>query len=410
MNTCRAPEAILTLPEIRPTQQALSTRYMPTLDGARGIAILLVLAHHFRFLFDARQPLERPLAYLLDGGWCGVQMFFVLSGFLITGILLDTKGCPRYLRTFYARRALRIFPLYYGYLAFVFIGLSFWWKIHFHHDPWRDVNPAWYLAYIENFKPYHMFHDLFLGHLWSLAIEEQFYLVWPFLVLALRREYLGFVCFVAIATALVSRLFLAGQGMEVSFFSNTFTLSSIDSLCAGSLLAILFRTETLKRRFKPWIVLLAIAGALGLLAAANSAGTLFLYNVPMDSFGISCLTVLFTCLVYSLAMGFVPTLQKVLSWPPLRSVGRVSYGMYVLHPVIISLVVPQLPPISPALAPITQLLIKVTLCILLGATTFAIALLSWRFWEQPFLRLKNKFHYCVKTSPAGSLSRVPVGA
>jgi peptidoglycan/LPS O-acetylase OafA/YrhL len=158
------PTEIEPLP--RPVAQSrVSERYIPALDGIRGLAILLVLFHHFRFLLEPIYRSQHVLLLLADGGWCGVELFFVLSGFLITGILLDTRESPRFFRTFYARRVLRIFPVYFLYLAVVMLVLSRWWTLRLGFNPWAQVNFWPYFLYLENFKSHHMFNDLLLGHL-----------------------------------------------------------------------------------------------------------------------------------------------------------------------------------------------------------------------------------------------------
>ena len=173
-------------------------------------------------------------------GWAGVDLFFVLSGFLITGILLDTKGAPRFFRTFYARRFLRIFPLYYGFLA-----IAFWVAPLL--DPSLGVVPlsaqGWYWAYLSNVqlalagawqKP------VWIGHFWSLAIEEQFYLVWPFLVYATSAKNLVRVCIALIVAALLTRVALVATGH--GFATYVLTPCRTDALATGALIAALMRT------------------------------------------------------------------------------------------------------------------------------------------------------------------------
>lgn len=375
-----------------PATPPVSSRHIPALDGLRAVAILLVLAHHIRFILEPSYPMERFTLWFLDGGWCGVELFFVLSGFLITGILLDSKDSSGFFKNFYARRALRIFPLYYGYIAVVFIGFAAWWSLHFHINPWKGVNPLWYLLYIENFKPHHMFNDLFLGHLWSLAIEEQFYLVWPLVVLVLSRSSLGFTCVSMMAAALMSRLFLAGHTVQDSFHLNTLTLASTDSLCAGALIALVIRNDSLNRRAKRWITFAAVSGALAFLLLAHFAGTLFLYSVPINTWGLTCLTLFFAGLVYWIVLG-APLLNALLSFRPLRAIGRVSYGMYVLHPLIIGLVLPKIDPVAPGTPAWLHYTTKLSVIVLLTSCTFLVALVSWQFWEKPFLVFKRGFQY-----------------
>jgi peptidoglycan/LPS O-acetylase OafA/YrhL len=208
----------------------VSDRYIPALDGIRGLAILLVLFHHFRFILEPIHRSQRLLLVLADAGWCGVELFFVLSGFLVTGILLDTWESPRYFRTFYARRVLRIFPLYFLYLAVVVLLLSRFWTSQFGFNPWVKVSFWPYFLYLENFKAHHMFNDLLLGHLWSLAVEEQFYTVWPLIVALLPRRALEWTALLFILVAVIYRFEMAGKSTQLSFYVNTFTIASLDSL------------------------------------------------------------------------------------------------------------------------------------------------------------------------------------
>ena len=150
---------------------------IPALDGLRGIAILLVLIHHLT-IYRPEGGLDSWIAAVPLFGWCGVNLFFVLSGFLITGILLDTRDSPVFYRSFFARRVLRIFPLYYGvlFLGFVLAPLLL---------PMPDAygrHQLWLWTYLANFAmPFGKGEPAF-SHFWSLCVEEQFYLVWPFLV------------------------------------------------------------------------------------------------------------------------------------------------------------------------------------------------------------------------------------
>src|ERR1700733_5799888 len=126
-------------------------RYIPALDGIRGIAILIVLLHHFRFLLNAQFRTQYILFRFFEVGWCGVVLFFVLSGFLITRILLDSRSSKNYFSTFYAHRVLRIFPLYYGYLALAFLGSRLLHNLFGGVNPLVQINPWLYMSYFENY-------------------------------------------------------------------------------------------------------------------------------------------------------------------------------------------------------------------------------------------------------------------
>jgi len=153
----------------------LSRRNLPGLDGVRGLAILAVMLTHISLQTIALNPMLRGLFAL---GWSGVDLFFVLSGFLITGILLDTHQCANYFRSFYARRVLRIFPLYFGFLTVALLVFPYVVSPEFMPAP----SHRWmYVCYVANWLPHAQWHVL--THFWSLCVEEQFYFIWPLVVL-----------------------------------------------------------------------------------------------------------------------------------------------------------------------------------------------------------------------------------
>jgi len=167
------------------TQRA-DAGFVPALDGLRGIAIILVMLHHFTY-YRPTSGIDEQIVSVLIFFWTGVDLFFVLSGFLITGILLDTRGNERYFTSFYARRILRIFPLYYLILFLALVVLPKFPAVHtvlIGQDASVDLPPQWpYWLYLTNFSIadrgwVHGWVDV----AWSLAIEEQFYLIWPLVV------------------------------------------------------------------------------------------------------------------------------------------------------------------------------------------------------------------------------------
>ena len=185
-------------------------RYVPALDGVRGVAILLVILFHHT-LMRQQTPLDRVYASIARLGWSGVDLFFVLSGFLITGILCDAKGSPRSYRNFYVRRTLRIFPLYYAFVFFTLTIAPWLWPdtplAEMARAEMRDTSEAWSWLYLSNilFALKEGFGHPNLAVTWSLAIEEQFYLVWPLLVAGLGRHTLMWTCGGLMAVALAVR-------------------------------------------------------------------------------------------------------------------------------------------------------------------------------------------------------------
>jgi peptidoglycan/LPS O-acetylase OafA/YrhL len=210
----------------------LQRKHIPQLDGMRGLAILLVLFAHSAIAFT-RVPAFR---WIENYGNLGVQLFFVLSGFLITRILLDTKDTPHFFRNFFVRRALRIYPLYYVLLGFVvFSGL-----VHQHGVRWWP-----YILYLSNIIYGAGTEPSPLGPVWSLAVEEQFYLVWPFVVSVVSRRGLERLCVAMIVGAVGLRL------TGVMQFHNT--LVQLDALAAGALVACRFN-EIASWRPYAWFV------------------------------------------------------------------------------------------------------------------------------------------------------------
>ncbi|MDC0937158.1 acyltransferase, partial [Pirellulales bacterium] len=211
------------------------------LDGVRGLAILLVVVYHVFDMFPTpSDPFGRTVFAITSCGWAGVDLFFVLSGFLITGILLRTKGRPGYFQNFFARRALRILPLYYGFLVLL-VGVSYF------DSPIRDelnylqTHQAWYWLHVTNWLVVVEgdYNNVAAGYLWSLSVEEQFYLVWPFVVLLLDRSALARLCIVLFATSLLGRYVAYYQFGWTTTAVYAMTLTHLEPLLVGAGLALL---------------------------------------------------------------------------------------------------------------------------------------------------------------------------
>jgi peptidoglycan/LPS O-acetylase OafA/YrhL len=367
-------------------------RYIPALDGIRGIAILAVLLHHCRFLLNPAFHFQRILGKLFELGWCGVVLFFVLSGFLITGILIDSRTSPNYFSTFYARRVLRIFPLYYSFLALAFLGSRFLHeRLLMGADPIATLNPWWYLGFVQNFRPNTILVDPYLGHLWSLAVEEQFYLVWPLLVLLLSRSALTWVCVALIPLSLAIRLHYAGQTGDLDAFVNTFTPASLDSLASGALVAIILRSSVWRRRAalvaRPFML---VCAAWFCILAWRAGGPLE-YAFLIQTWGITALTLIFAALIFVAATCREGVTTAFLNLRALRFTGKVSYSLYVLHPIVIALVLPVLGAVPvPAALDLALNSEKIVLVLL---ASIAAAAASWFYFEKPILGLKRYFRY-----------------
>ena len=370
---------------------ATSRSHIRALDGLRGLAILLVMVHHFAGGIDhaARGAGDIVFARLTGVGWCGVDLFFVLSGFLITGILYDTKGSPGALRNFYARRVLRIVPLYYGLLLAVFVLLRV--------PGARQVgrNQAWLWLYSSNIGTFFAHgEEIFrgglvqMGHFWSLAVEEQFYVAWPIFVLWLSRETLMKVCGAVIMAVVATRLTLIGMGFEKVAF---FTPCRVDGLMTGAFLALAVRGEmnihALIRAGK-W----AAIGCGIILAAVWAVRGLDPEEWPMATIGLTLLAFLFGgVLLMAIAPG--ARIARFFEAKLLRFLGKYSYGLYVFHFALMPTFARRF-----GVDVLTRIFHHYWPARLayIGISTFAsivVAVLSWHLFEKQFLKLKRFFEY-----------------
>ena len=354
---------------------------MPALDGLRGLAILSVFLYHY-----AGGIQQHPTNILLKAmysvtglGWAGVDLFFVLSGFLITGILFDTQSDPGYFRKFYARRSLRIFPIYYLFLFFTaivgtFVGvrwtaghLSFLLYAGFPASlVWPSLIPA--SSYIR------------ITHLWSLCMEEQFYLVWPALIAALvtPRRILR-TCCVLMCVALALRILVWGTGWLNPGWAYTFLPFRMDSLALGAALAILVRGQYTDRLAKaaPTVLACASAGLVAVLIASRGTE----HDAPLiGTIGFTLIALVSGSLLLLgvLNRGIV---RNIFSTPALRTLGKYSYGLYLYHFPLAVLLDRIKPPLGHALH--SEVLGKIVFVIVALAINLAVAWASFQLIEYP---------------------------
>jgi peptidoglycan/LPS O-acetylase OafA/YrhL len=344
--------------------------HIPALDGIRGIAILLVFAYHYgRGGIHDPSKLVRVLATMCAFGWSGVDLFFVLSGFLITGILYDTREEPGYYKNFYARRALRIFPVYYLFAAVLFV-LGHNWRL-------GHLSFLFYIGYPVAFLwPSLVEIPLRVTHLWSLQLEEQFYLLWPSIVKRLRNPLQA--CLIAILTAPLLRLLVfrllvtSGSHQDWSY---AFLPCRMDSLAVGAAVALLFRAGW-KHHLNAWAPLTLCVSTAALAAIFLLRQTTDHYDAVVTTTGFSLLA--FACgalLILALTHG------RIFSLPILRLFGRYSYGLYLFHF-----------PLTALFEPLKHRLwvFYVPICLLVN---LAVAAASFHFFEQPIMGLKKRFNY-----------------
>ncbi len=364
---------------------ARPTGYLRQLDAVRTIAVAMVVATHWE---------PRATTFWFNGGF-GVKIFFVTSGFLITGILLDARnkaeqcgfGRTGVLRSFYARRFLRIFPLFYATLALTFcLGVPavrefIWWLIAYLGNVLLAFRGAWVDG---------------IAHFWSLAVEEQFYLVWPVLMLFTPRRLLFPLIASAIVFAQLFRLILFLEGIN-SITVGVLPFASLDTLGLGAMLALLWQGREGKAGGTALTVLCvaSLAGCMGFLVLhiAN-----WLVGTPAYCSWIMTVTDALTAFgaVWLVARGLRGPLGWVMNCAPLVYLGRVSYGIYILHPFMPGIVlrvsqclrIPGVARLSPILAFGLNLTALVAACSL-----------SWHFFEKKINNLKRFFPY-VSPPPA----------
>lgn len=357
-----------------PSRPRRAESHVRAYDGIRGIAILLVLLRHVGEDGPARR-LGGAVAAALNAGWLGVDVFFVLSGFLITGILLDARGegtrpAAGYFRNFYARRALRIFPAYYLFLAIVFVV----------GHPATPYGTWWYWSYLSNaLIARHGWPDgpWETGHLWSLAVEEQFYLVWPAIIALTPRRWLPGLCLWLIAAAVAMRVTLIHHGMPLAAY--VLMPSRADTLAIGALLAIVLKRGWHVRVPGLTVVTLGVLGALFVTHQLD-------HRLTIGGLVIGSLA---TSLLTAACIGQVSdnrVLRRALEWGPLVSFGTYSYAIYLV----------QLPIrgamdlwLGTRIDALPALLGVLTNLVVLASVSWGIAWISWRVFERPILSLKR---------------------
>jgi len=378
---------------------------VPALDGLRGLAVLMVVLSHYCVPANpdaTMSPASAIFFQLMASGGVGVDLFFVLSGFLITGILYDSRRTTHYFRDFYARRALRIFPLYYGVLAFIFFVAPQFRPLVSPYSAHTPDHPAWLWLYAVNIctglktPPDQIIVSDWLGvaHFWSLSVEEHFYLLWPAVVLFCNRRALLRLSAGVMVAAFALRVVLYSQG-EV-YPARWFTPCILDSLAVGSFLAAAVRGEggiaPLKRPAKWGFIL----GGIALVAIQLSV-----FLVPREV----ARPIILTCTYAVLAVFFGSLLVLALSAPrerfdarlwhslPLRFLGKISYGLYVYHFLFEPLLrewFSSLPVPEPATNPVLNSLL---FTLVAGGACIVFSVASWHLYEAPFLKLKTFFDY-----------------
>lgn len=374
----RADSVLLpVVPTAASARTADSVGYMPHLDGIRAFAVAAVIVEHWA---SGMPHTLRRIVDTLDLGAWGVECFFVLSGFLITLLLLQARASQQRFGTalghFYGRRALRIFPAYYLALGL----LAVFWSGD------RGVL-LWQVFYLGNIYP--LWHGDFVpvgGHFWSLALEEQFYLLWPLLVLKLPRARLARVALALALLGPATRWLLWHSAGEVRLTMWTFPTTALDLLAFGAFLACIKDGRGLSVddpfvRRMTWTGLLALAGYVTAFAVGRGSGEFVVI-------GRSLLALVFGAMILRASFGLRGPAATILGNPTIVWLGLISYGLYIFHPFVPYVYVAAVHHLglSREFWGVYYIRLPLLTAFLLAATAA-----SFYLWEQPVRRLRRFF-------------------
>jgi len=340
--------------------------YIPGLDGIRGVAALMIMFLHFVPNYNSTaHPFLSILRKLAIIGQCGVPLFFVLSGFLITRILLYTKNNPDYFKQFYLKRVLRIFPLYYLYLVINFFLIPW-----FTDTPVPDLNLTWpYYLYLQNIAMTFNWKMFDLPHLWSLAVEEHFYFIWPIVIYFFSNKLTLKIIAGIIIFAFLCRIYLVSIGIGTYYF----TLTTFDSLAIGAFLAFNERKLWLNAKNMLQIALVLVIPLIVIFPFLTGSGNNFIVYLKNPIISVFCMSLI------GLVSMNNHLLNRFFTTRFLRYTGKISYGLYVYHPTCYSFVNKYLPA--------TNIALVFVMCF---AVSYLTATLSFYFFETPFLKIKNR--------------------
>ena len=374
------------------------SRRIPELDGLRGFAILIVvLLHYFYKPGVPAPPVFTRFQTIFRLGWTGVDLFFVLSGFLIGGILLNARDSPNYFKTFYIRRFFRIIPIYYLWILLYIVVVAIagnTLRAHINSGvlPGLNFDVYEHFLFLQNIR-YPGYATLFmwwLGVTWSLAVEEQFYLVIPFLIRILSIRYLYGLLMVIIAAAPGLRIYYYLHQQPVAVTAYLSSLCRSDALALGVLAALLWRSE----KFRAWLAMrrqgltivtsVLFAGMVALWYAFSNP-----YHVVTITIGLSWIACFYVCV---LLMVLVSPTGWLAGWARagwLGELGRVSFCVYLIHLGVLYVAFGFVRRLIPQITDLKC----VGLAIVCAVTTYLIARLSWFYTEDPLIRTGHRALY-----------------
>ena len=381
-------------------QKKMKSARIPELDGLRGVAILLVICvHYIRSQGPTGGPITTFLQKFLALGWSGVDLFFVLSGFLIGGILLDARASPNYFKTFYARRFFRIIPLYYGWIALYVLLLTFGSHVVQKHSLAGRPETVGLIVYVhlvflQNLLPISTLGlaGVWFSQMWSLAVEEHFYLVCPFVVRMLSNRRLYFALVAVSAASLFLRVVLRSATHVRADWVYIATPCRADTLAIGVLAALLWRSEGFRERVSSHPKIFTVVGSvlgLGTFCLWLSEWRWGAVSILMQTVGYTWLAAFYAMSVITVLLRPASLLAKWMRMAWLRGLGIVSYFIYITHDainVICSALLLRSPPRVSTLSGAAVTMFAFLL-------TYALARLSWRFFERPLLERGHHFKY-----------------
>jgi len=361
------------------TPSTLSIKYVPALDGLRGVAILLVITYHYFGSYSSFFSL----------GWAGVDLFFVLSGFLITKRLIDNKDKKNRYAIFYINRVLRIFPLYYAVLI-LFYAAIFFLVSHdnFHRFDWYLKNWPYFFLFLENwvFLRYVPI-EKHLCHFWSLAVEEQFYLLWPWALYKFYSSpYLKRSLWIVVTIICFARLivyyFNIHEGNDGGLYYYSNTIWRMDSFIIGALTYFLLQKQQ-NKLLAGWLF---FASLLILIAGVILANDISTDSRFFGTIGFTALALLFMSVIYFIITAPNSFFSRFFKLSFLVKTGKISYGLYIFHWLVLITVGPKLSALLKNTFPESSSLVSAFICLLIS---YLLSFLSYNYYESYFLKQKK---------------------